>query len=40
VKNPNGGEAMAHRSPQAIMQEITNLDAKSADALRTIRSML
>ena len=27
VKNPNGGEVVAHRSPQDIMDEITALDA-------------
>jgi type I restriction enzyme M protein len=29
VKNPNGGEDIAHRSPQAIMNEIAALDAVS-----------
>jgi type I restriction enzyme M protein len=33
VKNPNGGEAVAHRSPQDIMDEIAALDAESADVL-------
>jgi type I restriction enzyme M protein len=40
VKNPNGGEAVAHSSPQAIMDEIAALDAESADALQTIRGLL
>ncbi|MFH1177749.1 MAG: hypothetical protein V1750_10110, partial [Acidobacteriota bacterium] len=31
VKNPNGGEEVAHRSPQEIMDEITALDAESAE---------
>ena len=40
VKNPNGGEAIAHRSPEAIMKEIASLDAESAEVLRNIRSLL
>jgi type I restriction enzyme M protein len=40
VKNPNGGEAIAHRSPQAIMDEIAELDAESAKVLRTIKALL
>ncbi|MGA9992218.1 MAG: N-6 DNA methylase [Thiobacillaceae bacterium] len=40
VKNPNGGEAIAHRSPQAIMDEIAALDAESAAVLQTIRGLL
>jgi type I restriction enzyme M protein len=40
VKNPNGGEAVAHRSPQEIMDEIAVLDAESAQLLQTIRSLL
>ena len=40
VKNPNGGEAIAHRSPEAIMQEIASLDAESAKVLRNIRALL
>jgi type I restriction enzyme M protein len=40
VKNPNGGEAVAHRSPQAIMDEIATLDAESANILQTIRELL
>ena len=36
VKNPNGGEAVAHRTPQAIMEEIAALDAESAAVLETI----
>ncbi len=34
VKNPNGGEAVVHRSPQEIMDEIAALDAESAEVLR------
>jgi len=30
VKNPNGGEAVAHRTLQEIMDEIAALDAESA----------
>lgn len=40
VKNPNGGEAVAHPSPQAIMDEIAALDAESADVLANIRALL
>lgn len=40
VKNPNGGEAIAHRSPQDIMDEIAALDAASATVLRHIKALL
>ena len=40
VKNPNGGEEIAHRSPQAIMDEIAALDAESAEVLANIRALL
>lgn len=40
VKNPNGGEELAHRSPADIMDEIAALDAESAEALQTIRGLL
>ena len=40
VKNPNGGEAIAHRSPQEIMEEIAFLDAESAEVLANIRGLL
>jgi len=40
VKNPNGGEAAAHRSPADIMDEIAALDAESAEVLQTIRGLL
>ena len=40
VKNPNGGEAIAHRSPRAIMDEIAALDAESAEVLGKIRGLL
>jgi type I restriction-modification system DNA methylase subunit len=40
VKNPNGGEALVHRSPQDIMDEIAALDAESAAVLETIRGLL
>ncbi len=40
VKNPNGGEAVAHRSPRAIIDEILALDAESAGVLRSIESLL
>jgi type I restriction enzyme M protein len=40
VKNPNGNEAVVHRSPQAIMEEIAALDAEAAEVLATIRGLL
>jgi type I restriction enzyme M protein len=40
VKNPNGGEEIAHRSPEEIMGEIAALDAESAEILRTIKGLL
>ena len=40
VKNPNGGEAITHRSPQEIMDEIAALDAESAAVLAKIRALL
>ena len=40
VKNPNGGEAIVHRSPQAIMDEIAALDAESAEVLANIRALI
>lgn len=40
VKNPNGGEEIAHRSPQEIMEEIAALDAESAEVLAGIRRLL
>lgn len=36
----NGGEAVEHRSPREIMDEIAALDAESAEALETIRRVL
>src|SRR5260370_368146 len=40
VKNPNGGEEIAHRSPEAIISEIAALDAESAKVLGKIKGML
>jgi type I restriction enzyme M protein len=40
VKNPTGGEEVAHRSPQDIMDEIAALDAEAAGVLATIRELL
>ena len=40
VKNPNGGEEIAHRSPAAIMKEIAALDAESAEVLGNIKKLL
>ncbi len=39
VKNPNGGEAVAHRSPQEIMDEIAALDAESTEVLESIKGL-
>jgi len=40
VKNPNGGEEIAHRTPQAIMAGIALLDGESAAVLARIRGLL
>jgi type I restriction enzyme M protein len=40
AKNPNKAEEASHRSPQEIMDEISALDAQSADALQSIRELL
>jgi type I restriction enzyme M protein len=40
VKNPNGGEEIAHRRPEAIMDEIAALDAESAEVLGNIKALL
>jgi len=40
VKNPNGGEEIAHRSPLEIMDEIVALDAESAEVLGNIKTLL
>jgi type I restriction enzyme M protein len=40
VRNPDGGEELVHRSPEAILDEIASLDAESADVLAKIRAML
>ena len=40
VKNPNGGEEIAHRSPEAIMEEIAALDAESSKVLVKIKELL
>jgi type I restriction enzyme M protein len=40
VKNPDAGEEIVHRSPQAIMDEIAELDAESAEVLARIRELL
>ncbi|MHA6205112.1 N-6 DNA methylase [Dyella soli] len=40
VKSPNGGEAVALRSPKAILDEIGALDAQSAALLEEIRGLL
>jgi type I restriction enzyme M protein len=40
VKNPNGGEEIAHRSPEAIIEEIAALDAESTEVLANIKALL
>jgi len=40
VKNPNGGEEVTHRSPQAILDEIAALDAESTKVLKLIAELL
>lgn len=40
VKNPNGGEEIAHRSPREIIDEIAALDAENAEVLRNIKALL
>ena len=40
VKNPNGGEEIAHRSPAEILKEIAALDAESAEVLGNIKALL
>ncbi|MBL9164430.1 MAG: N-6 DNA methylase [Planctomycetaceae bacterium] len=40
VKNPDGGEEVAHRSPEEIMDEIAALDAECVDVLASIRGLL
>ena len=40
VKNPNGGEEIAHRRPQEIIDEIIALDAESAEVLENIRALI
>ena len=40
VKNPNGGEAVAHRSPREILDEIAALDAESAEVIAGIRALV
>ena len=40
VKNPNGGEVVAQRSPKEILDEIAALDAESARVLAKIRALV
>ena len=40
VKNPNGGEVAAHRSPREILDEITALDAESSRVLARIGALV
>ena len=40
VKNPNGSEEVAHRSPQELIKEIAALDAETAKVLGNIEALL
>ena len=40
AKNPNAAEEAAHRTPHEILEEITALDAQSAEVLQAIRQLL
>jgi type I restriction enzyme M protein len=40
VKNPDGGEPVTHRAPQAILDEIAGLDKESAEVLKKIKGLL
>jgi len=40
VKNPNGGDEVALRTPQEILDEIEALDAESTDVLAVIRELV
>jgi type I restriction enzyme M protein len=40
VKNPNATETVAHRSPQAILAEISRGDAEAAEILAKIKELL
>jgi type I restriction enzyme M protein len=40
VKNPDGGEVVALRTPADIMDEIAALDAESAEVLAVIRGLV
>lgn len=40
VKNPNGGEAIALRSPREILDEIAALDAEGAQVLTKLRELV
>jgi type I restriction enzyme M protein len=40
VKNPNGGDEVALRTPQDILDEIAALDAESAEVLAAIRGLV
>ena len=40
VKNPDGGEEIAHRSPAAILKEIAALDAESVEVLANVKALI
>jgi type I restriction enzyme M protein len=40
VKNPSGGDEIALRTPQEILDEIAALDAESAEVLASIRGLV
>jgi type I restriction enzyme M protein len=40
IKNPNGAEEVAHRTPHDIIDEIASLDAESAKLLASVQALL
>jgi type I restriction enzyme M protein len=40
VRNPNGSEAVSHRSPGDIIDDIIALDSESGEVLTGIRALL
>ena len=40
VKNPNGGDEVALRTPAEILDEIAALDAESSEVLATTRGLM
>jgi type I restriction enzyme M protein len=40
LKNPNGGDEVAMRTPKVILNEIAALDAEGAEMLLAVRGLL